>query len=246
MKKEGNCDYHYDRHPFEFLSKDDEKVIELKQPEFFVHFIRSFTNNTNLICEVGCGPGRATSYLCSLGRNVTAVDLSPVSVELARKRAGNARFVIANNLSLPFESETFDIVVSDGVIHHTGNASSAFCENCRILKPGGYYYLCMYRNRGHYPLVYNHIGPLVRTLYRSYVGRVLIEVSLLPLYHMVHLVKSGGKARYNGSRSFFYNYIVSPGVEFVDDEVVSYWADKNGLKLVEYCSNGRSCCKMSI
>ena len=120
---------HYDQHPFEFLSKEDELNIDRYQPKLFKEFLKKYSNKKLTIAEIGCGPGRGTLYMTKNKLNVTAVDLSEVSLNLAKRRAPNANFVNADNMNLPFKDKIFDIVISDGVIHHTRNPFQSLSEN---------------------------------------------------------------------------------------------------------------------
>ena len=146
---------HYDDHPFDFMTADDEARIEQIQPAPFVAYVDEYLRAGDCVAEIGCGPGRGTLYLCRRGMIVDAVDISAASLDLARRRAPAATFTLASNLELPFADAAFDAVVSDGVIHHTPDAARAFAENVRILKPGGTMYLAVYRRAHYYYYLYN-------------------------------------------------------------------------------------------
>ena len=81
------------------------------------------------VLEIGCGIGTDTINFARSGAEVTAVDLSAKSIELAKKRADifgfseRINFVEANaeRLSDFIEPQTFDLVYSFGVIHHSPN-----------------------------------------------------------------------------------------------------------------------------
>lgn len=81
------------------------------------------------VLEIGCGIGTDTINFARAGAEVTAVDISAASVELARKRAevmglaDRITFYEANaeNLSDFIPEQKFDLVYSFGVIHHSPN-----------------------------------------------------------------------------------------------------------------------------
>ena len=84
---------------------------------------------------------------------------------------------------------TADVVISDGVIHHTDDPFVSFSENCRILKPGGRMYLAVYKPTGRYPWLYKYPGAVIRFglqhagrgLWLFYLLRCRISCSILPM-----------------------------------------------------------------
>jgi ubiquinone/menaquinone biosynthesis C-methylase UbiE len=216
------------------MTPEDEAAIERMQPSPFRRFIAAHAKAGHAVAEIGCGPGRGTMYLVQKRLAAIAADISRNSLALARKRAPEAAFVQASNLHLPFADAAFDLVVSDGVIHHTPDAHRSFRENVRILKAGGYLYLGVYNRRGYYFYIYTFVGRPVRRLEKSRLGRQLIHATLIPLYYAVHLVKSGGKRTWRGARNFFYDYLITPQASFHTREEIMAWGRDEGLELVTY------------
>jgi len=93
------------------------------------------------LLEVGCGMGTDLLQFARGGAKVTAVDLTPRSIETSRHHLelyGHAgEFAIADCERLPFADESFDVAYSNGVLHHTPDTSAAVREIHRILKPDG-------------------------------------------------------------------------------------------------------------
>jgi 2-polyprenyl-3-methyl-5-hydroxy-6-metoxy-1,4-benzoquinol methylase len=96
------------------------------------------------VLEVGCGIGTDTINFARAGAQVTAVDLSDRSLEIARRRAEvyglpNIRFVQANveELGTVLPERDYDLVYSFGVIHHTPHPDVALGQLVAHLKPGG-------------------------------------------------------------------------------------------------------------
>jgi ubiquinone/menaquinone biosynthesis C-methylase UbiE len=168
---------------------------------------------------------------------IAAVDVSRGSLRLARARAPAAMFVEASNLTLPFRDGCFDLVVSDGVIHHTPDPRVSFAENVRIAKRGGLIYLAVYKRHRHYYYVYRFLGPCFRRLERSSLGRALLFMSCVPLYWLVHVVKSRGRRTWAGAVNFFYDYIITPNATFHTREEICRWAQEEGLRILEYDAN---------
>ncbi len=225
---------HYDAYPFEFLTPEDEAGIGRLQPWPFVEFIGRYAAAGMSVAEVGCGPGRGTMYLVQKGLSVIALDLSRPTLELARRRAPQAHFVQGSNLALPFADASFDLVVSDGVIHHTPDAYRSFCENARVLKPGGHYYLGVYNRDRYYYYLYTVLGAPMRRIERSRLGRSAIYLTVFPFYYAAHLLKSRGKRTLRGTRNFFYDYLMTPRASFHSRTEVEGWASRNRLDLMDY------------
>jgi ubiquinone/menaquinone biosynthesis C-methylase UbiE len=225
---------HYDAHPFDALTSEDERDPRGVQPKPFLDFCDRRLSFGMSVAEIGCGPGRATMYLAKLCLDVTAVDISEASLARAGKRAPAARFVGATNLALPFSDGSFDAVVSDGVIHHTPDPYRSFRENVRILRDGGFLYLGVYKRRRYYYYVYTYAGPLIRRIACSPPGRILLNMTVIPVYYLTHLVKSRGRRTWAGAKSFFYDYVITPQATFYTREEVQAWGAKEGLELTVY------------
>ena len=75
------------------------------------------------------------------GAHATGIDMSAVSIERARRRCESAGFVpdlrVADAEHLPFADESFDVVYSYGVMHHSPDTERCIREALRVLKPGG-------------------------------------------------------------------------------------------------------------
>ena len=96
------------------------------------------------ILMVGCGTGLSACFLAKkLGCDVVGVDIAELSVKKAQERAkqefiaDRAEFRIGNAYNLPFESDTFDAVITEFVAMFL-DKTRAFKEFVRVLKPGGY------------------------------------------------------------------------------------------------------------
>jgi 2-polyprenyl-3-methyl-5-hydroxy-6-metoxy-1,4-benzoquinol methylase len=102
--------------------------------------------NNKKILEIGCGIGTDTIMFAKNGGKVTAIDISEKSVEITKKRFevyGKEADIIAGNaedLSKYIEPQTFDLIYSFGVIHHTPNPSAIideikkFCDSETLIK----------------------------------------------------------------------------------------------------------------
>jgi SAM-dependent methyltransferase len=95
------------------------------------------------VLEIGLGFGTVGQLLACAGAEYYGVDVALGPIEMTRERLrmkgldGSERIQQGNALNLPFESGTFDRVVTIGCLHHTGNAAQGVAEVHRVLAPGG-------------------------------------------------------------------------------------------------------------
>jgi SAM-dependent methyltransferase len=98
--------------------------------------------------EIGAGTGYFSLNLATQGLigNLTATDISPGmlgSLENTAKRLGvPVTTVVTEAESLPFDDESFDVVMGHAVLHHIPDLDRAFSEFYRVLRPGGAIVFC--------------------------------------------------------------------------------------------------------
>ena len=89
------------------------------------------------VLEVGCSDGKHAETYAKTAKFVYGVDISDVGIELAHSRAiSNAEFQVCDAHVLPFESESFDCVIVNSLLHHL-DLDKGLKEISRVLKPGG-------------------------------------------------------------------------------------------------------------
>lgn len=100
------------------------------------------------LLEIGCGMGTDLLQFARGGAYCTGIDLTPRSVEITRHRfklyGADADFMLSDGEHLPFQSESFDLVYSNGVLHHTPNTAGSIREVHRVLRPGGVAKIMLY------------------------------------------------------------------------------------------------------
>lgn len=99
------------------------------------------------VIDIGCGAGRFTHGLLSLGATVTAVDQSAAGLRRTAKlcQEFSSRLSTRQENLLEWDEEAqFDLVFSFGVVHHTGNTYLAIRNVARKVKPGGRLFLMIY------------------------------------------------------------------------------------------------------
>ena len=122
------------------------------------------------ILEVGCGTGQMTNFLgMGHGRTVIGGDVCLNSLRLAngfrdRFSINNAHFVQINLFRPPFEENSIDVVISNGVLHHTSDCAGAFHSIARLVKPGGIIIIGLYNWIGRLPTLWrrwliDRLGP---------------------------------------------------------------------------------------
>ena len=93
------------------------------------------------VLEIGCGLGTDGAQFAQAGADYTGIDLTDAAIELAQKRfelfdlSGTFQTDDAERLSFP--NNSFDLVYSHGVLHHTPDINAAIAEIHRVLRPGG-------------------------------------------------------------------------------------------------------------
>lgn len=93
------------------------------------------------VLDIGCGTGRLIPELKHRGGEVVAADLSAKMLNLTSKKFPGVKTVVADIDDLPFEDESFDMVIAMFVVVHLGDLRRAFDEVYRVLKNGGVFIL---------------------------------------------------------------------------------------------------------
>lgn len=98
-------------------------------------FISTFAElqKNKKILDVGCNTGKHTILFCKGENEVSGVDL----INVVKKEYGNFKFVLANAARLPFENESFDLIVNFDVLEHIEEDADFLKEALRVLKSGG-------------------------------------------------------------------------------------------------------------
>ncbi len=107
------------------------------------------------VLDVGCGQGIDLVEYARVGARVTGVDLTPRHVELAGRHVASlgltATVMQGDAEHLRFDDASFDVVSSNGVLHHTPDMAGALHEICRVLRPGGLARVIVYNKQSfHY------------------------------------------------------------------------------------------------
>jgi ubiquinone/menaquinone biosynthesis C-methylase UbiE len=121
------------------------------QLEPYIHEFAGFARSRGQrVLEIGVGMGADYLEWLKAGAVPSGVDLSNMSLERARRRCELAGYTADLRESdaehLPFPENTFDIVYSYGVMHHSPDTPQCIREAWRVLKPGGALRIMIYHH----------------------------------------------------------------------------------------------------
>lgn len=90
--------------------------------------------------DFGSGPGENALRFAKLGYDVSGFDISDANVEISKKlfskRGEKGDFIVSSAESLPYEDESFDVIIGIDILHHV-DIPQSLNEIHRILKTGG-------------------------------------------------------------------------------------------------------------
>ncbi len=128
------------------------------------------------VLEIGVGLGADHQSFAEAGAVLTGVDLTSHAIEMTRRRF--MKFGLKSNLNvgdaenLNFPDNSFDIVYSWGVIHHSPDTQKAVNEIFRVLKPGGRAKVMIYHR-------YSMVGYMLWLRYGLLAGRPFTKLATI-------------------------------------------------------------------
>lgn len=128
-------------------SRPGDKVVFLEEtmiePEEF---------EGKLVLDAGCGMGRYCAVALSLGAEVVALDMSESLLRVAEAARTETKLhpVEGDLLHPPLKKGAFDVVYSQGVLHHTSDTHAAFKAVAALVKPRGLLAVWLYGKAGRY------------------------------------------------------------------------------------------------
>lgn len=95
------------------------------------------------VLEIGCGTGIITFGIADSVENITAIDISPKMIEVAKEKnkrlnKNNIDFNAADGYELPYQDEEFDVILLFNVLHMIKEPKRQLSEIYRLLKKDGY------------------------------------------------------------------------------------------------------------
>jgi len=151
----------------EYYESESKSRYEL---EPYIHDFAKFQEGKNKdVLEIGVGMGTDhAEWAKSSPKSLTGVDLTPRAIEHTKKRF--ALFGLTSDIreadaeQLPFDDNSFDLVYSWGVLHHSPNTPQAVKQVFRVLRPGGVTRIMIYHK-------YSLIGYMLWIRYGLLKGR---------------------------------------------------------------------------
>ena len=125
---------------------DSEVKWHVEERKNFFDMLTKYIGHSDArsVLEIGCGTAIDSHYLSGKFNNVAfwACDVSKEAVEVAKKTgellASKVNLTVADVESMQFDSGSFDIVFSQGVMEHFKDPIPGLKEQLRVLKSGGY------------------------------------------------------------------------------------------------------------
>ena len=112
------------------ICKDDYPYIESELSKEDYHDL--------LDCGCGTGPMISLLYEKDPSKHYTGIDITPKMIEVAKnKNLEGVDWIVGDCENLPFEKESFDVVICSNSFHHYPDPQAFFNSVYRVLKPGG-------------------------------------------------------------------------------------------------------------
>jgi tellurite methyltransferase len=116
----------------------------------FDQLLKGTYSGCGRVLDAGCGSGRNVHFFLKQGFDVFGVDKDPQAVAAVKQMAlgfkqdsAAGRFVVAEVDELPFEDDSFDLVISSAVLHFAKNLEhfeEMLSSMWRVLKKDGYFF----------------------------------------------------------------------------------------------------------
>lgn len=168
----------YEKEPFPNYNNiaNRYELASISRQGKYASALDSLIKDESICVEVGCGTGQLSNFLgLKPNRFVYGMDLSCASLDLAIKfkkhnSITNVDFVRGNIFSNPFKDSSVDVVVSNGVLHHTEDTWRALEFIHGMLLPNGYAVIGLYNSYGRWRT--NLIRKISKILGRSFLSKI--------------------------------------------------------------------------
>jgi carbamoyltransferase len=145
----------YEETPFPNYDEHDSvrSLIEKARRGAYARDLGDAIPYNSHVLEVGCGTGQLSNFLGASCRRVIGTDLCLNSLRLGERfrreqNLSRVRFAQANLFRLPFRKDSFDVVLCNGVLHHTSDPRGGFHALSSLVRPGGHIVIGLYNTYG--------------------------------------------------------------------------------------------------
>lgn len=127
-------------------AQDDPVALLRSQHELLVPWIMAEIKKNigyhGRVLDLGCGAGLLTNQVAKAGYNVTGIDISSSSLNVAKERdvTKSVEYVEGDVYKLPFANGSFDVVIATDLLEHVSEPAQVVAEASRVLKPGGLFF----------------------------------------------------------------------------------------------------------
>ena len=228
----------YDKYPFYYEDEEKKTLVLNKFP--IGKFIKNYIKEDSILVDVGCGCGIKAKYILDTVKvkDYTGIDYSIKSLEIAKANNHSMKAVHASALNIPLESDYADIVISDGVIHHTESPYASFKEIIRIAKKGAKIYISTY-NREHLFYWAYRLSSVLRFLRRIHLD-IINMIIFFPFYFLfwnqlgiILLYKKFKLIGIKESWAMFNDNVMTPKAYYYYNDDILLWCDVHNLKVIE-------------
>lgn len=145
------------------------------------------------VLDLGCGDGVLTYFLAKAGARVTGVDNDETGLQYANEKLSEFNkaknltytFVNASVYDLPFEADTFDVVVNCEVIEHLPEPERMLREMKRVLKPQGRVVITTPHRLTEVPQDPNHVKEYFPTELKDMISSYFNSIEIKLTHHML-------------------------------------------------------------
>ncbi|WP_223167554.1 class I SAM-dependent methyltransferase [Nonomuraea sp. SYSU D8015] len=158
----------------------DSKPLDRAMLAAFAELVQA--SDAGEVADLGCGPGRVTAHLQSLGVNAFGIDLSPEMVAVARRDYPDLRFEEGSMTALKLADDAVGGAVAWYSTVHTPPEvlPTVFSEIHRVLAPGGHLLMAF------------KVGDERRHLNQGYGHKLSLDVYWMQPEHIAELLSNAG------------------------------------------------------
>jgi SAM-dependent methyltransferase/uncharacterized protein YbaR (Trm112 family) len=260
--REARHRFNYDRRTHDSFSKEWDYFdlkgrtwgmdLEERVKWFFLDVIRMSTEDLagKTMLDAGCGNGTQSVAYTKLGLEVLAVDLSSGLEHGHAFRsmcqgadATKVHFIQADLQSPPLAPASLDLIHSAGVLHHTPDTRKTFRTLCSLLRPGGTFYVWLYKYERSVTPVVNSIRHVTTRMPCPVFAKVA-RLMALPFIGFCVTFNAFGIRQYRRLNQreatlALMDIFGTPYAHCHSLEEVADWYRAEGFKEIWSCNNGR-------